>query len=87
MATKHEVAASIDRSMSKLHLVAFDLVVALNAPVEDADDEVAVLADLLGAGGDLGEDGVGSSLIHLALGNTAVQALGDLILAVCGKMP
>ena len=50
------------------------------------DDEVTILADLLGAGGDLGKDGIGSSLLHLALGHAAVQTLGDLVFAVSGKL-
>ena len=50
------------------------------------DDKIAVLADLLGAGGNLGEDRVGSGLLHLPLGHAAVQALGDLVFAARGKL-
>ena len=48
--------------------------------------KIAVRADRLHAGGDLCQDGVGGSLLHLSLGNSLAQPLGDPVLAVCGEL-
>ena len=50
------------------------------------NNQIAIGADVLHAGVDLVQDGVGSSLIHLALGDALLQTSSDLLLAVGGKL-
>ena len=49
-------------------------------------NQVAVRADRLHAGGNLCQDSVSSSLLHLSSGNSLLQALCDSVLAVCGEL-